>query len=142
MSMQNKQQQQQGNRSSSRVLQHLTSASSSTNTPPCCPAGTLKCGDYTYTGEWVDDEMHGQGKFSFASGACYEGCWQHNQYQGQGRYTFPDGRTYQVRQQMLECYIPCMYVDGSKRLRCLQQSCCCKSSRMSTCLAAAVIRVW
>ncbi|WIA21037.1 hypothetical protein OEZ85_005365 [Tetradesmus obliquus] len=57
--------------------------------------GTLKCGDYTYTGEWVDDEMHGQGSFSFASGACYEGAWQHNKYQGQGRYCFPDGKAYQ-----------------------------------------------
>jgi hypothetical protein len=64
---------------------------------PYYPAGTLKSGDYTYTGEWVDDEMHGQGKFCFASGACYEGCWEHNKYQGQGRYTFPDGKAYQVR---------------------------------------------
>uniref|UniRef100_A0A383VWC3 MORN repeat-containing protein 5 n=1 Tax=Tetradesmus obliquus TaxID=3088 RepID=A0A383VWC3_TETOB len=73
--------------------------------PPAQPAeppkpvrhgvGTLKCGDYTYTGEWVDDEMHGQGSFSFASGACYEGAWQHNKYQGQGRYCFPDGKAYQ-----------------------------------------------
>jgi hypothetical protein len=40
--------------------------------------------------------MHGQGKFSFASGACYEGCWEHNKYQGQGSYTFPDGKAYKV----------------------------------------------
>jgi hypothetical protein len=46
--------------------------------------------------------MHGQGKFSFASGACYEGCWEHNKYQGQGSYTFPDGKAYKVRQQSLQ----------------------------------------
>lgn len=79
---------------------HNLSDDTNPNTLPfCCPAGTLKCGDYTYTGEWVDDEMHGQGSFSFASGACYEGAWQHNKYQGQGRYCFPDGKAYQVRRQ-------------------------------------------
>ncbi|KAF6255797.1 Presenilin-domain-containing protein [Scenedesmus sp. NREL 46B-D3] len=66
--------------------------------PPTPPEpakkGTFKTGDYSYTGEWLDDEMHGQGKFSFASGACYEGCWEHNRYQGQGSYTFPDGTVY------------------------------------------------
>lgn len=47
-------------------------------------------------GDWVDDEMHGQGKFTFASGASYQGCFEHNKFQGEGTYTFPDGKQYQV----------------------------------------------
>lgn len=54
------------------------------------------CGSYSYTGDWVDDEMHGQGKFTFASGAVYRGCFEHNKFQGQGSYTFPDGKQYEV----------------------------------------------
>ncbi|KAF8056836.1 Psn [Scenedesmus sp. PABB004] len=48
----------------------------------CATPGTLACGAYTYTGQWVDDEMHGQGCFSFANGAAYEGGWSHNAYSG------------------------------------------------------------
>lgn len=54
------------------------------------------CGSYSYVGDWVDDEMHGQGKFTFASGATYHGCFDHNKFHGQGTYTFPDGKQYQV----------------------------------------------
>lgn len=60
------------------------------------PAGTFTCGGYSYTGDWVDDAMHGQGKFTFASGASYQGCFEHNKFSGQGTYTFPDGKQYQV----------------------------------------------
>jgi hypothetical protein len=59
-------------------------------------AGKLTCGSYSYMGDWVDDEMHGQGKFTFASGATYQGCFEHNKFQGEGTYTFPDGKQYQV----------------------------------------------
>jgi hypothetical protein len=40
--------------------------------------------------------MHGQGKFTFASGASYQGCFDHNKFQGEGTYSFPDGKQYQV----------------------------------------------
>lgn len=59
-------------------------------------AGKLTCGSYSYMGDWVDDEMHGQGMFTFASGATYQGCFEHNKFQGEGTYTFPDGSQYQV----------------------------------------------
>lgn len=72
--------------------QHLTTACAFHL--PC--AGTLVCGSYSYTGDWVDDEMHGQGKFSFASGASYLGCFEHNKFQGEGTYTFPDGKQFTV----------------------------------------------
>lgn len=34
--------------------------------------GTYKSGDNEYVGDWKDDAMDGQGKFTFASGAIYE----------------------------------------------------------------------
>ena len=45
----------------------------------------------------MDDDMHGQGRFTFASGASYQGCFEHNKFSGEGNYTFPDGKQYQVR---------------------------------------------
>jgi hypothetical protein len=70
----------------------------------CCAApllhtttGVLTCGAYSYSGEWVDDEMNGQGRFTFASGARYEGTLLHNAFHGQGSYCWPDGKQYAVR---------------------------------------------
>jgi hypothetical protein len=59
-------------------------------------AGTYTEGAYSYTGDWTDDQMHGQGTFTFASGSSYTGAFVHGKYQGQGVYAWPDGRMYQV----------------------------------------------
>ncbi len=40
--------------------------------------------------------MHGNGRFSFASGASYEGQWDNGIYHGSGTFSWPDGRRYQV----------------------------------------------
>ncbi|XP_067286158.1 radial spoke head 10 homolog B isoform X2 [Pseudorasbora parva] len=48
-----------------------------------------------YTGEFVQGMRHGQGKFSYASGAVYSGEWKHDKKHGQGRYTFENGRVYE-----------------------------------------------
>ena len=58
--------------------------------------GTYSERGNTYTGDWVDDKMHGKGKFSYASKAEYEGDWVDNKYQGTGKYTWPDGSSYEV----------------------------------------------
>ncbi|KAK2165156.1 hypothetical protein LSH36_54g07007 [Paralvinella palmiformis] len=47
-----------------------------------------------YTGQWVEDKMHGQGKIIFPSGATYEGIFVNNQFQGRGKYVFPNGSFY------------------------------------------------
>jgi len=48
-----------------------------------------------YVGEWVEDEKHGQGKYTFAnSGATYVGEWVHDQMHGIGTLTFPNGEKY------------------------------------------------
>ncbi|KAA8580061.1 hypothetical protein FQN60_005596 [Etheostoma spectabile] len=51
-------------------------------------------GGTTYTGEWLEDKMHGQGTLQHPSGALYEGEFKDNMYHGMGTYTFPDGCTY------------------------------------------------
>ena len=59
-------------------------------------AGRYQEGGYTFDGEWQQDQMHGTGAFTYASGAKYEGSWEQGQYQGQGAYCWPDGRKYEV----------------------------------------------
>lgn len=48
-----------------------------------------------YTGEFVQGLRHGQGQFSYASGAEYNGEWKQDKKHGQGRYTFENGRIYE-----------------------------------------------
>lgn len=62
-------------------------------------SGTYRDGDYSYEGEWIEDEMHGLGRFTFASGAEYDGSWEHNKYCGDGKYKWPGGAVYEVRYQ-------------------------------------------
>ncbi|XP_075968039.1 MORN repeat-containing protein 2 isoform X2 [Anarhichas minor] len=51
-------------------------------------------GGVIYTGEWLEDKIHGRGTLQHPSGALYEGEFQENMYHGTGTYTFPDGSTY------------------------------------------------
>ena len=57
--------------------------------------GTHTDGPEVYTGQWLDDRMHGAGSFTFAAGAFYEGNFEDDQFQGQGTYTWPDGAGYE-----------------------------------------------
>ncbi|XP_062507531.1 MORN repeat-containing protein 2-like [Corticium candelabrum] len=45
----------------------------------------------TYSGEWVNDSMSGEGKIVYSSGAIYEGGLFNNCYNGHGRYSWPNG---------------------------------------------------
>lgn len=53
-------------------------------------------GGYAYMGQWDNDQPHGLGAFTFASGVRYEGMWQEGKYEGTGTLTWPDGRQYKV----------------------------------------------
>lgn len=59
-------------------------------------SGLYVDGKYKYSGEWLNDRMHGSGKFTYASGTCYDGQWEHSEYQGTGTFSWPDGRRYEV----------------------------------------------
>ena len=45
----------------------------------------------TYVGEYKDDKMHGQGTYTWADGAKYVGEWKDNKKHGQGTFTYPHG---------------------------------------------------
>merc|ERR1712241_1038276 len=47
-----------------------------------------------YEGESAEDMMHGQGKFTFASGNVYEGQYADGKKHGQGRFTFASGKVF------------------------------------------------
>lgn len=57
--------------------------------------GTLTEGNARYVGDWVNDAMHGEGTFTFPSGATYTGEFQNNQFSGRGKYVWSDGRVYE-----------------------------------------------
>lgn len=59
-------------------------------------AGLYVDGKYKYSGEWLNDKMHGSGKFTYASGSYYDGQWDNSEYQGTGSFCWPDGRHYEV----------------------------------------------
>lgn len=48
-----------------------------------------------YDGAWEEDKMHGQGKYTFTSGAEYEGQWVNGKMQGHGKMVYPDGTLYE-----------------------------------------------
>ena len=52
-------------------------------------------GGETYDGQWVDDQMHGEGCYTFTSGNIYTGCWENGIMQGAGRMQYADGSTYE-----------------------------------------------
>ena len=44
-----------------------------------------------YEGEWKEDNINGQGKYTFADGKSYEGEFKNNKFHGQGKFTLADG---------------------------------------------------
>lgn len=47
-----------------------------------------------YEGEFLDDQRHGHGVYTWPDGTRYEGDFDHGRRQGQGAYTWPDGTAY------------------------------------------------
>ena len=47
-------------------------------------------------GEWVNDNMHGQGTYSSEDGRIYDGEWIQNQRHGHGKFSWPNGDFYIV----------------------------------------------
>lgn len=48
-----------------------------------------------YDGSWVDDEMQGEGKITFATDEEYEGSFANGMFCGRGAYRWKDGRSYE-----------------------------------------------
>ena len=44
---------------------------------------------------WDNDKMHGQGRYSFTSGAEYVGQWCEGRMHGEGKMTYADGTSFE-----------------------------------------------
>jgi hypothetical protein len=51
-------------------------------------------GHEEYDGDWVDDLMHGFGKYTFTSGGIYTGEWSRGKMHGKGKMLNADGTSY------------------------------------------------
>mmetsp|Transcript_79924 Transcript_79924/g.232011 ORF Transcript_79924/g.232011 Transcript_79924/m.232011 type:complete len:408 (+) Transcript_79924:31-1254(+) len=49
---------------------------------------------FTYDGEWVEGQKHGQGKLILGDGSLYEGEFKNGEIEGQGRRTWASGAEY------------------------------------------------
>jgi hypothetical protein len=56
--------------------------------------GVLKQSHKRYTGDWLNDQQHGNGREEMSSGETYAGEYVEGRREGQGNYTFLDGRKY------------------------------------------------
>ncbi|XP_057453632.1 phosphatidylinositol 4-phosphate 5-kinase 6-like [Lotus japonicus] len=54
----------------------------------------LSNGDF-YTGQWIENSPHGQGKYLWTDGCMYVGEWQRGSIMGKGRFSWPSGATYE-----------------------------------------------
>lgn len=52
-------------------------------------------GSEEYEGDWVDDQMHGEGTYKFTSGNVYSGNWVKGTMHGFGKMVYSDGSTYE-----------------------------------------------
>ena len=48
-----------------------------------------------YEGQWEDDKMHGEGRYTYQSGAEYTGQWVEGKMHGVGKMVYPDGTSYE-----------------------------------------------
>jgi hypothetical protein len=56
--------------------------------------GEFSTPDFTYIGEFEEDQFHGEGEVQFSSGVLYVGAFSHGQINGEGDLTFVDGSRY------------------------------------------------
>ena len=77
-------------------------------------AANQSFGAEEYDGAWVDDKMHGQGKYIFTSGAEYEGTWVDGQMHGHGKMVYPDGTLYEGNWEKNLMHGEGLYIDADK----------------------------
>jgi hypothetical protein len=58
------------------------------------PIGSM-VGSEEYDGDWVDDQMHGEGTYKFTSGNVFTGNWNKGTMHGLGKMVYSDGSTYE-----------------------------------------------
>lgn len=73
--------------------------------------GQFTDGPEAYDGEWANDAMEGQGKYTFASGALYNGSFKANKFDGEGNYKWADGASYKGGWRENKMHGKGMYID-------------------------------
>ena len=68
---------------------------------------------YWQNGEWLNDKMHGEGIYRFASKSTYQGTFKENLFHGQGTYTYADGSKYTGQWENNKMHGQGEYVDGT-----------------------------
>jgi hypothetical protein len=76
--------------------------------------GTWTFGPESYVGAWKSDQMHGRGKYKFASGSKYDGNFVNGAFEGIGTYTFSDGAVYKGSWKQNSMHGTGEYIDASK----------------------------
>ena len=72
-------------------------------------------GGAVFDGQWLDDEMHGEGSITFDTGAVYKGSFAANQFHGKGTYTWPDGTSYEGQWRRNLMHGEGVYTDAQRR---------------------------
>ena len=62
---------------------------------PGVTSGQTQYGQEEYEGVWEEDKMHGQGRYTFTSGAEYNGQWVEGRMMGVGKMVYADGTSYE-----------------------------------------------
>ena len=62
---------------------------------PGAVSGQISFGQEEYEGMWENDKMHGQGHYTFTSGAEYNGQWVEGKMHGFGKMVYADGTSYE-----------------------------------------------
>lgn len=50
--------------------------------------------NYIYLGNFIDNEIDGEGSYFWPDGRVYQGQWKENKMHGEGSLKWPDGRCY------------------------------------------------
>ena len=74
------------------AARHCCQALISAHSWVCCEQGATN-GD-VYEGDYVDNAIDGNGRYTWANGCAYAGEWQEERQHGAGTYTWPDGSSY------------------------------------------------
>ena len=67
-----------------------------------------------YDGDWVDDQMHGQGTYKFTSGNEYTGDFENGVMNGYGKMVYADGSSYEGDWQNNLMSGEGLYIDSDK----------------------------
>ena len=78
--------------------------------------GKYICHDFTYEGEWIEDEKQGMGTIKYADGSSYRGMFKQDMYDGRGVLSYPNGGSFEGEFRHNQCFdvVATSIIDGQK----------------------------